>query len=219
LGELSLRLQAKLLTFLDTQSFTRVGGEKQISVNARIIAATNRNLEKEVESGRFRQDLYYRLNVIAIHVPPLRERLPDIPDLVRLLINSLSSRIGFKAPPEIEDDALKLLKSYSWPGNIRELRNVLERAVILSNGGVIGANNIGLDSSPGETIDVETGISVRVGIPKKGSMHDAINEAKKKLILEGLEQSGGSIKEAADLLGITRDSFNHHMKSLGIKKR
>jgi PAS domain S-box-containing protein len=219
LGELSLRLQAKLLTFLDTQSFTRVGGEKQISVNARIIAATNRDLEREVEAGRFRQDLFYRLNVIAINVPPVRERAADIPDLVRHLIGSLSARIGFKQPPEITQEALVLLQSYSWPGNIRELRNVLERAVILSNGELIGAHNVGLDSSPGEFPDPGSGISVRVSIPSKGSMHDAINEAKKRLLLEGLEKAGGSIKDAADLLGITRDSFNHHMKSLGLRKK
>lgn len=219
LGELSLSLQAKLLTFLDTQSFTRVGGERQISVNARIVAATNRNLEKEVENGKFRQDLFYRLNVIAIRVPPLRDRMEDLEDLVWGLLPSLSSRIGLKKVPKIHKESLIILKNYNWPGNIRELRNVLERALILTNGDVITPRVIGLNSTQVETIDSESCLSAKVVVPKNGSMHDALNEAKKRLILESLEKSGGSVKEATEMLGITRDSFNHHIKSLGLRKK
>ncbi len=134
IGELSLPLQAKLLTFLDTKQFTRVGGVKKITVNARLMAATNRDLEKEVEAGRFRPDLYYRLNVLSIEVPRLCERREDIPILVHEIVSSLCFHLKFSSMPEIDSRTMDTLVSYSWPGNVRQLRNVLETALILSSG-------------------------------------------------------------------------------------
>ena len=128
IGELSVRLQAKLLTFLDTKSFTKVGGERMVTVNARLIAATNRNLEQEVKEGRFRADLYYRLNVLAIRIPPLRERIEDIPVIVRQILGQLVAEMQLLYVPEIDEKAMDKLRRYRWPGNVRELRNVLERA-------------------------------------------------------------------------------------------
>jgi PAS domain S-box-containing protein len=134
IGELSLPMQSKLLTFLDTRKFTRVGGEKEMSVNARIIAATNRVLQKDVAEGLFRKDLFYRLNVMSIVVPPLRERRQDIPILVREIVPRLCTELQFGAVPTIPSQTMKKLEKYHWPGNVRELRNVLEHALIISRG-------------------------------------------------------------------------------------
>ncbi|MFC1834301.1 sigma-54 dependent transcriptional regulator [Thermodesulfobacteriota bacterium] len=134
IGELAPALQVKLLTFLDTFSLTRVGGEKSITVNVRLIAATNRDLYLEVSEGRFRADLYYRLNVFAIRVPPLRERAEDIPLLVRDILGELAGEMQLSRAPDVTPEVPGSLCRYNWPGNVRELRNVLERAMILSRG-------------------------------------------------------------------------------------
>ncbi len=134
IGELSVPLQAKLLTFLDTRQFTRLGGEKNVTVNARLIAATNKDLEKEVKARRFRFDLYHRLNVFSVVVPPLRERREDIPTLVQEILERLCTDMQLSEVPPINAATLYTLKSYEWPGNVRELRNVLERALILGRG-------------------------------------------------------------------------------------
>ena len=134
IGELSLPLQSKLLTFLDARKFTRVGGEKEITVNARLIAATNRDLEKEVEEGRFRKDLFYRLNVFSIAAPPLRERREDIPILVQEILAKLRIEMNIDGAPTIDASLMRTFKNYDWPGNVRELHNVLERALIHSQG-------------------------------------------------------------------------------------
>ncbi len=134
IGELTLSLQSKLLTFLDTRSFVRVGGEKNIRVNARIIAATNRSLETEVAEGRFLSPLLYRLNVFSIHVPPLRDRLEDLPALLEEIISRLAAELQLTSLPAIDPASVIALARYHWPGNVRELRNVVERSLILSHG-------------------------------------------------------------------------------------
>jgi PAS domain S-box-containing protein len=138
IGDMSPELQSKLLSFLDTMRFSRLGGENVIRVNARLLAATNKNLETEVEDGRFRKDLYYRLSVFPITVPPLRERIEDIPVLVEELLDLLVVDRNIRLTTFLEPAALEAFCTYQWPGNVRELRNVLERAVILSGGGPIG---------------------------------------------------------------------------------
>jgi len=217
-GELSLELQAKLLTFFDTQSFTRVGGEKAIQVNTRIVAATNRDLEKDVEAGTFRRDLYYRLNVFSIQVPPLRERVEDIPLIVGELLTELSHRMGLSEVPVAEDEAMALLQSYDWPGNIRELRNTLERALILGDRKRIAPMDLGILRNTAADQYRPEGVSFSVHFRRGGSMHDALREAKRYLVMEGLERTGGNIKDAAVYLGVSRDSLVHHMKSLGIRR-
>ena len=134
IAELTLELQSKLLTFLDTKTFTRVGGEKKITVNARLIAATNKDLKKEVENGTFREDLFYRLNVIAIQVPPLRQRQADIPILLQEFVAKISTELQLTCIPSIGNGIVTALQHYAWPGNIREFRNVIERALIVSRG-------------------------------------------------------------------------------------
>lgn len=218
IGELSPPLQAKLLTFLDTQSFIRVGGEKPVQVNARLVAATNRDLEKEVEADNFRQDLFYRLNVFAIRVPPLRHRIEDVPLLTHTLLRSLTERMGRTLVPAIDDGALAALAGYDWPGNIRELRNVLERALILCDGNTITVENLGLRRKQRANAAKDGDLKVAVSLASGVSMDDALRESKRALIQEALRISSGSIKDAADLLGITRASMNHHMKYLDIRR-
>ncbi len=213
IGELSLAIQSKLLTFLDTKKFTRVGGEKEISVNARLIAATNRNLEEEVESGRFRKDLYYRLNVISIVVPPLRERREDIPILVKEFLVGLHSDLQLKEAPTIDASAMNVLINYDWPGNVRELRNVLERALMLSKDNKIHLH--GLDLSVPED-HFRSHWHFVTEFPEGRSLNEVSRDLKQSLINEALRRSGGSRQGAAKLLGISRYSLKHYMKSLDL---
>jgi DNA-binding NtrC family response regulator len=213
IGELSQPVQAKLLTFLDTKQFTRVGGEKNITVNARLIAATNRDLEKEVEAGRFRQDLFYRLNVLSVVVPPLRERREDIAILIGELMTHLCKEMQIPEIPTIDAGTVNALKGYDWPGNVRELRNVLERALMLSGGQCISLSGLGLDTNNGNAKDW----SLTVCFPTEESLNDITHNVKRSLVNEALRRSSGSRQGAARLLGISRYSLKHYMKSLGLE--
>jgi DNA-binding NtrC family response regulator len=206
IGELDLSLQAKLLTFFDTRSFLRVGGENPVTVNARIVAATNRDLNAEVEQGAFRRDLYYRLNVFAIDLPPLRERAADIPVLAREILGQLKRELGLGERPRIEQTALDSLMCFSWPGNIRELRNVLERALIASRGGTIQVKHLKLLSEEREW-------AFNVTFSNDLNLHEVTKDLTRQLINEALRRAGTKTG-AARLLGISRDSFNYQLKSL-----
>jgi two-component system, NtrC family, response regulator AtoC len=210
IGELSLPLQAKLLTFLDTRHLTRVGGEKSIPVNARLIAATNKDLEKEAEDGRFRKDLLYRLDVMSIVIPPLRERIEDIPVLVREIMARLQADLQLHELPAIDASTMKRLQSYHWPGNVRELRNVLERGLILSDRG-----GIHLAGLPGDANSADWSFTTK--FPADRSLNDVTYDLKRSLVVEALRRSRGRRQAAARLLGISRDSLKHYMKALGLK--
>jgi PAS domain S-box-containing protein len=218
IGELPLPLQAKLLAFLDTNEFTRVGGEKRVSVNARLITATNKDLESEVNKGTFRADLYYRLSVMIIKVPPLRERIDDIPILVQDLLGSLTKKMGLKNRPTLDDEAMAKLLSYNWPGNVRELRNALERALIRRAGPRITASQLAIDSkelSP----DKQMGeLSITLNHTPGASINDLISDAKRFMVTEALRKKGGSVKEASRYLGLTRDALNYLIRTLEIRK-
>lgn len=216
IGELSPSLQAKLLTFLDTRSFHRVGGVKKVFVNARLLAATNRNLEEDVATGRFRSDLFYRLNVLAIRVPPLRERKDDVPLLCDKILKEISERMGFRHVPKLDDRALTAMAGYGWPGNVRELRNLLERAVIIAGEGrplnIPGLLEIGAGND-------RTGReqwSTTVTFPEGENLDDTVARVKRDLILEALARTGGKKHPAARLLGISRHSLLRLMKKLGL---
>jgi PAS domain S-box-containing protein len=210
IGELSPSLQAKLLTFLDTRQFTRVGGVKLFTVNARLIAATNRNLEKEVKQNRFRQDLFYRLDVFSIEVPPLRKRTEDIPALVADILADLSSKLGLDSVPTMDTKALKALEVYPWPGNVRELRNVLERALILCGKRRISREDLTLNNKF-KTREVGQEWSVTLGFPEHETINDVTMNLKRHLVIEALRRTHGSRKRAAALLGISPDSLKHYM--------
>ncbi|MBI5249535.1 MAG: sigma 54-interacting transcriptional regulator [Desulfomonile tiedjei] len=218
IGELSKELQAKLLTFLDTQSFTRVGGEKMIQVNARIVGATNRDLELEVSAGRFREDLYYRLNVFSIRVPSLRERKDDIPFLARDMLETLAMKLGRSMPPILDVSALEALARYDWPGNVRELRNVLERAMILCGGDVIKFHDISITERRTDDICDENEISVSVSLSGSRNMNEAIEKAKREMIVGALRRCSGNVSATARLLGVSRDALRHHMKMLELDR-
>lgn len=209
IGELSPALQAKLLTFLDTRSFLRVGGEKRIFVDARLIAATHRDLEAEVDAGRFLKPLFYRLNVFSIRVPPLRDRKEDIPVLVDLIVSQLATEMQLSNLPRIDDNALRLLSSYAWPGNVRELRNVLERASMLSERGDIRMvlPHVGKDAQEW---------SIRVHFPTEKTLRDTTDEVTRSIVAEALRRSRRGKRGAAQLLGISRDALYRHMKRLDL---
>jgi PAS domain S-box-containing protein len=213
IGELSPTLQAKLLTFLDTRAITRVGGEKRIDVNARIIMATNKDLPKEVEEGRFRKDLYYRIAVLTIQVPPLRQRIEDIPILVRQLSTRLAAELQISQTTDIDPATMEKLCRHTWPGNVRELRNELERALILFSGGQPNVELLGM-----ERAEKRHGLPLLPGVepPTGDSLNEKVRNLKKSLIEHALEQSQGKKVEAARLLGISRDSLKQQMKGLGI---
>ena len=210
IGELTLSLQSKLLTFLDTRSFLRVGGTRSITVNARIIAATNKSLDAEVAEGRFLSPLLYRLNVLVIRVPPLRERIEDIPVLVEEIIARLAVDLQLISLPAIAPASVIALSGYDWPGNVRELRNVIERALILSDGKKL---NVVLPSA-GANHGVWSHIST---FPEhERTLHDVTDEVIKSLCLEALRRCDGNRRFAARTLGIARDSLYRHIRRFGI---
>ncbi|QOY86416.1 sigma 54-interacting transcriptional regulator [Paludibaculum fermentans] len=211
-GELPLETQVKLLRVLQEQEFEPVGSNHTVKVNVRIIAATNRDLEKAVQAGSFRSDLYYRLNVIPLHVPALRERRSDIPQLVQAFLQKYTKRMG-KPIESVSRDAMKLLVDYSWPGNIRELQNVIERGVVLSRGAVL---RLGPDLLPTET---ETSMEA-AAIAEDGNS-DSLEEVQRQHILRVLEKTDGVIsgpRGAGAILDIHPNTLRSLMSRLGIRR-
>ncbi len=199
IGEISASIQVKLLRFLQEHEFERVGGTQTLKVDVRVIAATNRNLIDEIAKGRFREDLYYRLNVVAIEMPPLRERRADIPALVRFFIDRYAAANG-KTIESIAPDALELLMNYAWPGNVRELENAVERAVVLSFGPVLEAKHLPPHIKPQSA---PSGMPIIPG----ATMADLERFA----ILETLKATGGSTSRAAEMLGISTRTVQYRL--------
>lgn len=209
IGEISASFQAKLLRVLQEGEFERVGGVRTLKVNVRIIAATNRNLEQEVADGTFREDLYYRLNVMPILMPPLRERIEDIPELANFLLNRISKQQGGR-PLEIKESAIRILMKHEWPGNVRELENRLERAAIMSPEGVIDREVI---ASTG--LENEIGISRNTYAVKHVDLHDE-NMDERERVIAALEQSGWVQAKAARLLDMTPRQIAYRIQTLNI---
>ena len=205
IGDMSAELQTKLLRFLQEREFDRVGGRDPIRVDVRIVAATNRDLESAVNDGRFREDLYHRLNVIPISLPALRERAQDIEPLSQYFLRrySLESK---KSIAEISNDALAKLAAYPWPGNVRELANTIERAVVLGNGPVLRIEDL-----PGRIAAAEVQINTDVL-----SYRDAMEARRREIVLQALSQSNGSRTAAAKNLGLHEKYFLRLIKTLGI---
>ncbi len=209
IGELDLALQAKLLAFLDTRSFLRVGGQTHIHVNARLIAATHRDLDTECAEGRFLRPLLYRLSVFPIDVPALRERPDDIPLLAEEIIQKLAGEMQLSRVPVIDPDHVRTLRQYYWPGNVRELRNVLERSLMLWRGGRF---NLTL---PVRCAD-DREWSYTVQYAEGQTLREVTDEVTKSLCSEVLQRCGGNKKETARLLGISRDALYRYMRRMGI---
>lgn len=208
IGDLSLPIQAKLLTFLDTFSFTRVGGERSVTVNVRIMAATNRDLSQAVSRGEFRRDLFFRLNVYGIQVPPLRERLADIPVLTRQIVGQLARELRLAAGFSIRPDDMEKLMQYSWPGNVRELKNVLERSVMLSEGPDLRLDFLEVS----EPHQCESALTVE--FPPSASITSILEELRRQFIKLALERTDGNKSAAARILGISRYALQRQMKVL-----
>ncbi len=206
IGDMSHPLQVKLLRVLQEMEFERVGGTKTIKVDVRVLSASNRNLKDDVASGVFREDLFYRLNVIHIEVPPLRERMED----VRLLVAHFIEKYGSRKI-ELTPQVWEALYTYSWPGNIRELENVIERAVVLNSG-----NLIDLKDLPVEFTKAKEDLDVDRFIPPAAPLQSTLEEIEEKLIRRALKQSGNVQSHAADQLGITKSLIQHKMKKYNI---
>jgi transcriptional regulator with GAF, ATPase, and Fis domain len=203
--EMTAALQPKLLRVLQEREFERVGGTRTISADIRLVAATNRSLQRAVEAGTFRKDLYYRLNVVAVSVPPLRERPEDIPVLADYFIDKISRKRGTKTKA-LAPETLACLISHDWPGNVRELENTIERALVL------GATDVILpDDLPEEVLEA------RSATPSASQYHGGIRDAKKQLILQALERTKGSYLEAAQLLGVHPNSLLRLVRKLDLK--
>ena len=218
-GEMSPALQVKLLRVLQERKFERVGGINTISVDIRVVAATNIDLEAAVRDGKFREDLYYRLNVIPIHVPALRERRGDIPLLVKHFLKQFC-RGKRQCVEGITDEAMEILAHYDWPGNVRELENIIERLVILTNNTVITKDDL-----PEQIINRASSTSIpsmagnMFQLPEEGlSLSKAVEELEKRLILQALEKTGGIKNRAAKLLQMNRTTLIEKMKKLKLMK-
>lgn len=204
IGEISPQLQIKLLRVLQHQSFQRLGGTEEISIDVRVIAATNRNLKEAIKGNQFREDIYFRLNVLPIYVLPLRERQADIPDLIEYVLEVKCRSLG-RERPEITDDAIEKLQRYPWPGNIRELENLLERILIFADSGVITADDIYLDEESNETVS-----------ESRGKLSEVLEDTEYRMIKNALEKSGGIKQRAAKMLGIKTSTLYYKMEKYGL---
>ena len=204
IGELPMPLQAKLLRVLEEQNFRRLGGLKDVQINARVITATNRDLAKQVEDGVFRQDLYYRLNVISIQIPPLRERREDILPMAAFFVETYNAKFNRKIEG-LTPEASQLLVNHDWPGNVRELRNAIERGMILEDGTRIRPGNLPIAVREHHTSDA----SVPVGLSLVGN--------ERQLIVEVLKKANGNQSQAAKLLDISRDTLRYRMKKFNLR--
>jgi DNA-binding NtrC family response regulator len=208
-GELPLGTQAKLLRVLQEGEIERVGGTESIKVDVRVIAATNRNLLDEVKKGAFREDLYYRLNVVPIHVPALRERKEDIADLATFLLEK-SCQENDLEPKQWEPDALAVLSSHAWPGNVRELVHVVDRLAILVPGKVIGVHDVKAALPGAKTLQGAV-------IPEEGPLYQLLEGFEKRLIEDRIKRFDGNMSKAAEDLGLERSHLYKKVRRLGVQ--
>ena len=216
-GDLPLPLQVKLLRAIQEREFERVGGNAVLRMDVRIIAATNRNLPEMVEQGRFREDLFYRLNVVPLHVPALRERAEDIPLLVDYFIKKAARAAGCMTPL-LTQEARELLLRYSWPGNVRELANVLERAVVMSNG-VIDLPDVSGIANPLLTSTPRVEKSEEIVVPFAGTVREMTHCLEREIIIRTLKKHGGNRMRSAQALDISRRSLLYKLEEHGLGER
>ena len=206
-GDMSLKTQAKVLRALEEQRFEPVGAAASVQVDVRVIAATNKHLEEEIERGNFREDLFYRLNVIPFYVPPLRERVEDIPRLADHFLREFVTAYGRK-PKELTPEAYTLLAEYHWPGNVRELRNLMERIVIMNPQVRVDARHIPLNPARRSVFERP--------MDRFGSLQEVREAVEREYILRKLEETNGNVTRTAELLGLERSNLYRKMRSLGI---
>jgi two-component system NtrC family response regulator len=209
IGDISASVQVKLLRFLQEREFQRVGGNQTIHSDVRIISATNRDLESKVKEGTFREDLFYRLNVVVMDMPPLRERKEDVPPLIAHFLKRFAADNG-KNVTGITSEARDLLLKYDYPGNVRELENIIERAVVISRNSVISVDDLPFDEDRIHPEDA--------GKKGEGLLRGSIEEMERKLILEAMEKSGDHQTKAAEILGISERMLRYKLKKYGLKE-
>jgi DNA-binding NtrC family response regulator len=207
IGDMPMSLQAKLLSVLEDKTFKRLGGVTDVEVDIRVVAATNKDLETEVREGRFRTDLYFRLNTFPISIPPLRERTDDLAILARFFVDKFNREFN-KQVTEIDEGALEALRKHPWPGNVRELRNAVERAMILGQGPRLTSGDFAFSLAGSEPVESAS----RFRLPEGGLDMDALE---RDLVRQALERSGGNQKQAAKLLGMTRDQIRYRLEKYG----
>jgi two-component system response regulator AtoC len=201
IGEMPMQMQAKLLRVLQEREIDKVGGDQPVEIDVRVIATTNRNLEKEVADGKFREDLFYRLNVFRVHLPPLRDRKDDISELVDYFVSKYNKENGFSVQG-LSDEATKVLGGYEWPGNIRELENAIERAVVLTRTGSVHHSMFKFNSAgKNYSNELQAGMTVA--------------EMEKHLILKTLDSCDGNRTKAADMLGISIRTLRNKLHEYG----
>jgi two-component system, NtrC family, nitrogen regulation response regulator NtrX len=206
-GDMSLKTQAKVLRALDEQRFEPVGASESIQVDVRVVASTNKNLEEEIQRGNFREDLFYRLNVVPFYVPPLRERIEDVRLLAEHFLREFTTAYGRK-PKELTEEALRALEEYSWPGNVRELRNMMERIVIMNPQTRIDERHIPVDRARRQVFERR--------IERFGSLQEVREAAERDYILKKLDEAKGNVTRAAEMLGLERSHLYRKMKALAI---
>jgi transcriptional regulator with PAS, ATPase and Fis domain len=217
IGELAESIQVKLLRVLEQREILPVGGLEPVPIDVRFVAATNRDLELEVRRGGFRQDLYFRIAGVTLRVPPLRQRVHEIPALAKTFIAGACRDLGRARPPELSDDALRWLTAYAWPGNIRELRNVIERAVLLCTTGTITAEHLPANETASAPPAAERAPSN--GSPEPaGGLRDEVERIERERILAALDACGGNQTRAARQLGISRSKLVSRIEQYGIKR-
>jgi two-component system nitrogen regulation response regulator NtrX len=212
IGDMSLKAQSKTLRILQEQKFERVGGTKTIHVDVRVIAATNKDLEEEIQKGTFRDDLYYRLNVIPIKVPPLRERSDDIPELVNEFVKEFSLSTNIE-PKVFSQEAIELLQRHDWPGNVRELKNLVERLMIMVPKKVLEAKDIPDPFS--RSFDTDKGFETAF---MQASFKKAKSGFEKAFIENKLKEFNGNISQTAEAIGIERSNLHKKIKTYGLER-
>jgi len=223
IGDMPLETQAKVLRVLQERALERVGGTRRIDVDVRIVAATHRDLEQEVAAGRFREDLYYRLRVVEIGLPPLRERAEDVPALAQRFLREVCERLG-RPPRALSGEALAALARHPWPGNVRELRNVLEQAAVLAPGDAIGAEDLGLRPASGLPGSGRAGTAPGVPHAAPGDVPFAearrrANEAfERAFLLDALRAHDGNVSRTAESIGMVRQSLQQKIRDLGLRE-
>jgi len=217
IGDMSANVQAKLLRALEERRIERLGGDESIPVDVRIVSATHRALEEEIDNGNFRADLFYRLRVVTVDIAPLRERREDIPLLAAAFAHQAAERHGM---PErtLGRDALRQLMEYDWPGNVRELKNAIERAAIMSEGDELNAIDLGKQAAKASAV-IESSTNGNLQVPYTNDFRDDRREFERRYIARCLEEANGNVTRAASVLGMHRQSLQHKLRELGLGRR